>query len=153
MGIMSYIAQQKEKFRDAQFNKRAELAKIEAEHLKKERARQAELAKAQSEKVQLERDVKRISAFTDKHKSETKAQRFAKGLANVVNKAKVQVQEAKKQGYFKGPGIGAPRTRQVGGSGRMSTGTRNVFGGGGRDVFSGPSEKPRPKVTVIKIQQ
>lgn len=152
MGIMSYIAQQKERFRDAQFNKKAELAKIEAEHLKKERARQAELARAQAEKVRLETDVKRISAFTDKHKSETKTQRFAKGLANVVNKAKVGVAEAKKQGYFKGPGITAPRNRSSGGGG-LSTGTRNVFGGGGRDVFSGASEKPRPKVTVIKIQQ
>lgn len=152
MGIMSYIAQQKEKFKDAQFHKKAELAKIEAEHLKRERARQAELAKAQAEKVRLEKDVQRISAFTEQHKSESKGQRFAKGLANVVNKAKVGVTNAKKQGYFKGPSIGAPHSRSPGGGG-LNTGTRNVFGSGGRDVFSGAPEKPRPKVTVIKIQQ
>lgn len=162
MGLMSLISREKEKFRGQQrlarmgieeYGKKNE-AQREAEKLQALRAEtiKAEgIAKLRHEEAQLK---ERLS----KAKSPSNVQKFGQGLAKVVNKAKSDVSSAKKAGYFKGLGIGAPRSTV--GSGIQQE-TRNVFGGNpiqtggnkpGGVFLMGDQPKPkaerRPQVTI-----
>jgi len=158
MGIMGMIAKAKEGFRDMTVERRKQLALQETERLRREKIRMGELAKAQAEQARLEKDVKNISSFTEKHRVPTTMQKFAHGLQKTVNAGK----KATKGLHPKGLSLGAPASsgsRGLNNSGQGSPfgASRNLDVGGNSGGFTfGPSPKiakPKQKSTTIIIKQ
>lgn len=165
MNISKYIQAKKDQFRDAQSKKKERLALQEAERLRLERHRQGELAKAQAEKVRLEKDVQRISAFTEKHKDMSKMEKFGKGVASVINKGRETIKKSQHRHKAKGsifravPSSGSKGLDTVK-QGSPFGGQRNLDVGGGKSSGGytfGPTPKAMPEkkkgtTTTIKTQ-
>lgn len=142
MGVLGFIAKKKEQFRDATVEARKELAYRETEKLERERKRQAELAKALGRKAVVQKDVERISGFTEKHRVPSRMERLGKGLAKHIEGSKAKAKSRGSSGMRM-----KVRAPQSSGSTGLSMEGRDVFSTGsnldtgGRGLDFGPKKK------------
>jgi len=133
MGILGLIQQEKAKFFSRRLDRDKSRIAHETARLEEVRTREAELAKANAQKAQLSQDVSRLKAFNKKVQGPSKVQKFAKGLAKVMDESKAR---------------SAKRGNVFGGSGSSN---KDIFGGGSSSPFGGSSKKAEPKPKKKRI--
>lgn len=158
---MNYIRGAKENFKDRQNRVSIGRIELETEKLRAERRRQAEIAIAAREKATLEKDVRNIKQFSEKHTPPSTIQKFGSGLARVMNE-----QKARGSSSTFGSNSRPSAAKKVGGKlSRINEGSRGIaFGGGNnennpfssgrRDLEYGKpapvvTQQPKPKSKII----
>ena len=134
MRVAQYIREKKQQFKDNRYVMERTRAEQENEKLQLEAKRAEKVAAVRRENEELMRRIEK-----DKLTKPSKVKAFGNGLAKVMNKARADFTDAKKQGYFKGVNHQVQsKGPDFGGSSGLSLGP----------TLKAP-EKTRPKKKVV----